>query len=200
MSRIIRHSVSVAITDSRGNVLSNDFRLYRCFPRFGCINRYSSTPVGSTCTYMCTTEYNDELETVTIELYKFSEEVVDIIDYSINHCKFDGSLINRASISFNSFECVLDSIGTSYRYGINDCIRHQDTLEVPTERGMIVLSAGMMDAAVLSCLTGIAVMPYVGNKRGRPRLYTDEERKIRHREQALRSYYNRKAERLLASI
>ena len=31
------------------------------------------------------------------------------------------------------------------------------------------------------------------NKRGRPRLYTDEERKIRHREQALRSYYRRKA-------
>ena len=30
-------------------------------------------------------------------------------------------------------------------------------------------------------------------KRGRPRLYTDEERKIRHREQALRSYYKRKA-------
>ncbi len=31
------------------------------------------------------------------------------------------------------------------------------------------------------------------NKRGRPRLYTEEERKIRHREQALRSYYKRKA-------
>ena len=32
-------------------------------------------------------------------------------------------------------------------------------------------------------------------KRGRPRLYTDEERKLRHRQQALRSYHKRKNER-----
>ena len=197
MSRIIRHSVSVAITDSRGKLLSDDFRLYRRFPQFGCIDTCRSTPLGSTCTYSCTTQYNDELETVTIELYKFSEDVVGIIDYSINHCKLDGSLINRAYISFNSFDCVLDSIGTTFIYGINDCIRHQDTLEVPTERGTIVLSAGMMDAAVLSCLSGIAVMPYISNKRGRPCSYSaDNDKKRKHREQALKSYYKRKAERL----
>ena len=200
MSRIIRHSVGVAITDSRGKLLSNDFRLYRRFPQFGCIDTCSSTPSGSTCTYSCTTEYNDELETVTIELYKFSEDVVGIIDYSINHCKLDGSLINRVYISFDSFDCTLDSIGTNYLYGINDCIRYQDTLEVPTERGTIVLSAGMMDAAVLSCLSGIAVMPYISNKRGRPCTYSaDNDKKRKHREQALKSYYKRKAERL-ASI
>ena len=200
MSRIIRHSVGVDITNCYGTLLSSDFRLYRRFPKFGCIDTCRSTPLGSTCTYTCTTEYNDELETVTIELYKFSEHVVGIIEYSINHCKLDGSLINRAYISFDSFDCVLSPIGTNYFYGINDCIRYQDTLEVPTGHGIIVLSAGMMDAAVLSCLSGIAVMPYVSNKRGRPCTYSaDNDKKRKHREQALKSYYKRKAERLAAS-
>ena len=197
MSRIIRHSVGVAITDCRGKLLSNDFRLYRRFPQFGCIDTCRSPPCGSTCTYTCTTEYNDELETVSIELYKFSEDVVGIINYSITRTKLDGSLINRAYISFNSFDCVLDSIGTNYLYGINDCIRYQDTLEVPTEHGIIVLSAGMMDAAVLSCFSGTAVMPYITLKRGRPCTYSaDNDKKRKHREQALKSYYKRKAERL----
>ena len=37
------------------------------------------------------------------------------------------------------------------------------------------------------------VEPHVTRSRGRPRIYTDDEKRSKHREQALKSYYRRKA-------
>ncbi len=156
--------------------------------------------------YTVKTTYADEIETISISMTRYGPNHsfgpnhrygydVSINRYLIKWQRLDGSLIT-SNVASNHIYCNDYKVGIVYFTNEGYCKVDGDALIVPFRRSTEELPAQLINTAVRSCLNDSVIKPYVKGKPGRPRTYGDDnEKKRRHREQALKSYYKRKAEK-----